>query len=316
MSRRIHPFIAAAPVAWLADHGGLPEGVDGGQLHSPDGVPVETQRRLLEEVAARGGEAALLTLAGALGGATDQPLLFVMLNSRSVDDFLDKEQRFNRFFHSDHRVRVLERAERRVVLEHHGERDTPARVESLYVLGIHLEMFGLLGCQELSFALADSSEPTRRLQRGTGLELPAGGCARWRIGWERFTPRREPMPGLDELLLAQAAPRDLAEDDSVAGRVERIVAGDLAHRWTLGEVAAALHTSGRTLQRELSQADTSFSRVLDRIRVQSAARMLRDPARSVTEVGYVCGFSDGAHFSRRFKAHMGAPPASWRKAQH
>jgi AraC-like DNA-binding protein len=314
MARRLHPFIAAAPAAWLRAHGGMPAGIDAAQLDSPDGVPVELQRRLLAEVARRGGEAALLSLGRVLAGATDQPLLFVMLNSSSVDDFLDKEQRFNRFFHSDHRVRVLERAQRHVVLEHVGERGPPARSESLYVLGLHLELFRLIGCEGLCASLPESDDGDWVLRPPAWDEPPGGQRAhlRWRVAWERFAPRREPMAGLDELLLRQSAPRDLAEAEGTVERAERIVQRDLAHRWTVGEVAAALHTSGRTLQRELSAAGTSFSRLLDRVRVETAASLLRDPERSITEVGYVCGFSDGAHFSRRFKARMGAAPAAWR----
>lgn len=314
MARRIHALMAAAPSAWLREHGGLPESIPSETLQSPDGVPIAVQRELLEEVARRGGPHVLLELPRAITRTTDEPLLFVMLNSRSVEDFVDKEQRFNHFFHSDHRVRVLERGERHIVLCHRGELDRPVRVESLFVLGIHLAMFDQLGCEGVTACLPRSEQPSRWLALPDKQEPPLGDASEWHIRWERFQPRREPMPGLDELLLAQSAPANLSGDDTTSGRVQRVVLQDLAHRWTLGEVAAALHTSSRSLQRELNACGESFVQLLDRVRVDAAARLLRDSGRSLTEIGYVCGFSDSAHFSRRFKARMGRAPAAWRRA--
>lgn len=313
MPGRLHPFLTQLPLAYLRAHGGVPGELDEEALASPDGVPVLVQRRLLEAVAARGGDGALLDLAAQLPAVADQPLLFVMLNARSVADLLDKEQRFNRFFHSHHRVRIHELAEGHVVLEHHGADDTPARVESLFVLGLHLVLFEQIGCSGLSVRFVDSEQPERAVTGPPYPAPPAGKVMCWRIAWDAFTARREPMVGLDELLLQQASPRDLSADESLPARLRRLVSQDLAHRWTVAEVAAGLHTSSRSLQRELSSADTTFSRELERARVDMAMRLLADPAHSVTEVGYVCGFSDGAHFSRRFKAVVGEAPVTWRK---
>lgn len=287
-------------------------GANGWRMESPDGVPVGVQRALLEVVAARGGERALLGLGERVAGVVDQPLLFVMLNARSVIDLLDKEQRFNRFFHSHHRVRIHEHTQDQVVLEHYGFDAAPARVESLFVLGLHLVLFGQIGCSGLSVRFPASDHPDDTLAGPDYGAPPAGNVACWRIAWQRFQARREPMVGLDELLLGQARPRDLSEDESTVARLRRLVEQDLAHRWTVAEVAAGLHTSGRSLQRELSAADTTFSRELERARVEAAKRLLADPKRSVTEIGYVCGFSDGAHFSRRFKALAGLSPAAFR----
>ena len=311
---RVHAFIARAPALWLRAHGGLPEGVDEAELNSPDGVSRETQALMLREVALRGREAALLSLGGPLAQATDQPLLFVMLNSRDVADFLDKEQRFNRFFHSEHRLRVLAREERGIELEHTGLSRPPDRVESLFVLGLHLAMFRELGCEGLEATLPGSELPTEPVFAGSKARstLPRGGHTRWRITWRDFRARREPFPGLDEMLVAGAAPLDLEVETDLVTRVARRLRSDLVHRWNVSEVAKALGTSARSLQRGLADARTSFSQVLDAVRVEAAAEALRDPARSITEIGYVCGFSDSAHFSRRFRARMGVTPGAFR----
>ncbi len=312
----VYPFLAVPPVAWLRSHGGLPDSIDEASLSSPDGVPREVQRVLLREVAQRGGEAALFSLPTTFAGA-GEPLLFVMLNSRDVDDFIDKEQRLQRFFHGGHRVRVVERDEYLIELVHESRQGALDRAESLYVLAIHLQMFELIGCQGISACLPESTEPVRPIFRdGTAADvIPEGGHWRWRIRWTGFTRRREPMAGLDELLLDSADPLDLNANADMSTRLTRILATDIAHRWTVAEAALQLHTSTRTLQRELSAAGTTFVKVLDVVRVEAAARLLADPARAVTEVGYICGFSDSAHFSRRFKLHKGVSPKSWRDAQ-
>lgn len=278
-------------------------------------IPVELQRQLLEAVVARGSESTLLGLAAGLAQAKDQPLLFVMLNSRNVDDLIDKEQRFNRFFHSDHRVRVLERGPTHIELEHYGPQAAPARVESLFVLGIHLALFERIGCQDLVATLPGSSEPDSAVYRGgdSAPTLPRGGHGRWRIRWGDFEPRHQPMEGLDEVLLSGAAPPDLEEDVGLRARVVALFRTDLAHRWTLAAVARSLHTSTRGLQRELAGEGTSFTRLLDEVRVAEAAQMLLETERTVTEIGYLCGFSDAAHFSRRFKGQYGSPPLKWRE---
>ncbi len=311
----MHAFLAGLPSRWLTSRGGLPAGVAPEVLASADGVPVDVQRALLLAVCQRGGEPALLSLGRALREVQDQPLLFVMLNARTIDEVIDKEQRLNRFFHSDHRVRVLERGDAVLTLAHHGPRAKPARAESLFVLGLHLALLSMVGCDGLRVRLPESDAPRAWLTL-TGDEAPPAGRADvWRFEWTRFVPRREPLVGLDALLLRQAEPRDLAADDTVAGRLGRLVAQDLSHRWTVSEAAGLMHTSSRSMQRGLAAEATSFSRVLEAARVDAAGHMLRDPARSVTEIGYVCGFSDGAHFSRRFKAHTGYSPLAWRK-QH
>lgn len=47
------------------------------------------------------------------------------------------------------------------------------------------------------------------------------------------------------------------------------------------------------------------------LRMQEAARLLRDERLSVSEVGYQIGFTNLSHFSRVFEKHMGMKPKKW-----
>jgi AraC-like DNA-binding protein len=51
-------------------------------------------------------------------------------------------------------------------------------------------------------------------------------------------------------------------------------------------------------------------------RLQRSREQLADPAlaaRAVSEIAYAQGFSDCAHFSRRFKARFGQSPSDYRR---
>jgi AraC-like DNA-binding protein len=306
-------MLASLPARWLMNRRALPDGFDPAVLQA-QGVEVATQRSLLARVAEVGGETTLLSLGRGLLQTRDQPLMFVMLNSSSVADFIDKEQRFNRFFHTDHRVRVHELRDDLLELEHGGPREVPHRHESLFVLGLHLASLRELGCTGLQCTLPMSQEPRAPLLRDSRvLRPPAGGAHVWRFSWTRFSPKRAPLAGLDDLLLHRHPPSDFATQHNADEAVQRVVETDLAKRWMIGEVARALSMSPRTLQRGLSARGTSFSAVVEQARVSEATRLLRDSKRSITEVGYVCGFADTAHFSRRFKVCTGKTPTAFQK---
>ncbi|OUV61841.1 MAG: hypothetical protein CBC82_05765 [Cellvibrionales bacterium TMED122] len=54
--------------------------------------------------------------------------------------------------------------------------------------------------------------------------------------------------------------------------------------------------------------------MLDQTRAERAESLLGDPAYSLSEVGYYCGFSEQASFSRAFKRWTGQTPSDYRKA--
>nr|WP_232327926.1 helix-turn-helix transcriptional regulator [Kibdelosporangium sp. MJ126-NF4] len=53
-------------------------------------------------------------------------------------------------------------------------------------------------------------------------------------------------------------------------------------------------------------------RALREIRMDAARRLLRDPARPVTQIALTVGYSSTAAFSRAFSAHHGVAPQEWR----
>lgn len=84
-------------------------------------------------------------------------------------------------------------------------------------------------------------------------------------------------------------------------------------------IAQQLNVSTRTLARVFAANDKTVMRHLFDERVRQAARLLILPEaahRSVTEIGFACGFNDASHFGRVFAAKMHMSPSQWRQRRH
>ncbi|MCB9665111.1 MAG: helix-turn-helix transcriptional regulator [Alphaproteobacteria bacterium] len=311
MSAKLHGLLGELPRAWLARH--APH-----RLGAPPDAPTlprAVQRRHLDAVAEEGGEPAVLLLARGAFAHASEPLVYALLNAASVGALIDKEQRLNRYFHSHHRVRVEELGPEVLELDHVTlDGAHPARVESLFVLGLHLELLAEIGCAGVRATLPASSDPAAVVFRDGAVRppIPAGAAHRWRMTWTGFRPRRAWTPGLDAVLAKASVAVDLEGGPRAVDLVRALVGVDLTHRWSLPEVARRLGRSTRSLQRALGTEGTSFLRVLEDARLAQADTLLADPAVPITEIAWRCGFSDTSHFSRRFKVRRGAPPSAVR----
>ena len=318
MSGRIQPLVASIVLHGIeaAAPGALGDAaaVDALVAAGPEGVPLAPYRKLLDRALVHDGGRALLQCGAALR-TLQHPLLFVLLNTDSPRLLVEKEARLAAFFHSRHRVIVEAETSTSLRLRHVGPAgEPPEPAEDLATLGQHLPLFEEIGCQGLRARLTESGAPQRWVYDDGAITTPVAGdnFAAWVLQWRAYVPVRKPMPGLDETLLATVADPELAERESIAARVERVVRRDLGRTWKVAEVAEALDLAPRSLQRALSGEGHKYSDLVDRIRNAEAARLLRDTEFSLTEIGYVCGFADSAHFSRSFKKRHGRSPSEYR----
>jgi AraC-like DNA-binding protein len=84
-------------------------------------------------------------------------------------------------------------------------------------------------------------------------------------------------------------------------------------------VAQTHHISVRTLHNLWSNRETTLMEWVMRERLEGARRELQDTApgdgsATISHTAARWGFSDPTHFSRRFRAAYGMPPAAWRRA--
>jgi AraC family transcriptional regulator, positive regulator of tynA and feaB len=82
------------------------------------------------------------------------------------------------------------------------------------------------------------------------------------------------------------------------------------------QIAHQLGVSTRLLQKTFAEHGETIARRLWDERVRRAAKLLTAAEaahRSITDIGYSCGFNDSAHFARAFGQRMDMTPSQWRK---
>jgi AraC-like DNA-binding protein len=99
------------------------------------------------------------------------------------------------------------------------------------------------------------------------------------------------------------------------GALHQVVGGMLVDGIPkIRSVAEAVGGSVRTLQRRLSDMDTTFSAVIDAARMRWAVQLLEQDEYSLTEIAQRLGYTDQANFTRAFRRWTGLPPGAYRRS--
>ena len=77
--------------------------------------------------------------------------------------------------------------------------------------------------------------------------------------------------------------------------------------------AKLLGIASRTLQRQLAEENLTYRDLVQQLRMQRAADLLRESAEPVTSIAYALGYSDLASFTRAFRQWTGRPPSHYRR---
>lgn len=102
-------------------------------------------------------------------------------------------------------------------------------------------------------------------------------------------------------------------DDSLDTSLRAFITARLATGVpTISATARELAMAPRTLQRRLAAIGMSYDGLVDRVRRESAERLLTDASLSIGEIGYVLGFSEPSAFHRAFKRWHGCTPQTYR----
>ncbi|MGO4738993.1 helix-turn-helix domain-containing protein [Bosea sp. 2KB_26] len=116
---------------------------------------------------------------------------------------------------------------------------------------------------------------------------------------------------------SSAAPHDHADGPSafdIVDLLKLMLPAYLDERTpALAEVAEMAGVSARTFQRKLSHVGLTYSDILDTVRYENAARLLRDTDCRIIEVAFSSGYTDPAHFSRAFRRIAGVTPRQFRE---
>jgi AraC-like DNA-binding protein len=150
-----------------------------------------------------------------------------------------------------------------------------------------------------------------------GLE-PRWGSARTELSAEPSILRLTLVksdPQLSTLLShnAEALLASHSDLDDIGSEVRRAVGESLeAGEPTLATVAKRLALSERTLKRRLHEQGLTFAGLLSDVRKQRATLYLDDPKLTVSEVGFLVGYSEPSAFHRAFRRWTGKTPQAYR----
>lgn len=121
---------------------------------------------------------------------------------------------------------------------------------------------------------------------------------------------------LRTLLEEQLSEANKRQDDNLQSVVKIAIKRTLpTDQCNLTSIASLLLMSNRTLQRQLYEEHTSFSKLYDEVRFDAAAEYLQDSQIPLKQLASALGYSDQTSFSRSFKRKSGLSPQQWRKSK-
>ncbi|KWH41003.1 AraC family transcriptional regulator [Burkholderia stagnalis] len=100
---------------------------------------------------------------------------------------------------------------------------------------------------------------------------------------------------------------------SIVAKTREYLEQNIARAVTIQDLAEALHTSVRTLNRRFAEEGTHFQLVKDGLRRDIAVHRLTNSNTSVAVLAFDLGFSDATGFCRAFKHWTGSSPSDYRK---
>ena len=140
------------------------------------------------------------------------------------------------------------------------------------------------------------------------LTLPKAKCD------ERIQGANPELARANNLIAAQAIAR--WESAFLADRVRIVLLDGLPNgTQSQAEVARRLGMSTRALQRKLAQESTSYGALVDDTRRELALAYLREGRYSMTDIGYLLGFSGAASFTRAFRRWTGQAPSEYQRGR-
>jgi AraC-like DNA-binding protein len=111
----------------------------------------------------------------------------------------------------------------------------------------------------------------------------------------------------------QIAVQTANAEPPVITRAKQFILDHHTERLSLGQVAAAVHTSIFYLCKLFKKVTgITFTEIVSRTRIERSKRLLLNPNLRVSEIAYAAGFQSLTHFNRSFKRMVGESPTLYR----
>ena len=272
-------------------------------------VPLNLKRAVVQAAVEQAGLAVLPLLGRGLHDLAMEPTHLALTAGRSATSMLLRWQRLERYIHSKHRIQwwLPSPTSAKVSHMHKDNGPAPLAAEDLVVCGVLCALLEANGLQSVRATAADI-ELYPKPDANQVLEcVQQSQTGSWSLTWQGGLDK-----GPDSDLTvswAQVAPTTwsrfaFAVGDHVARCLPELVSVD--------DAAAALGMSRRTFQRTMAEENLSYQKVQSEVRFRLAGWYLLESDIPMAEIGFVCGYSDQAHFTREFNRRMGVPPSRYR----
>ena len=120
---------------------------------------------------------------------------------------------------------------------------------------------------------------------------------------------------LERIAAVEAVPAERPAHPALA-RAIRFLEEHSQRPCSVKQVASAAHVSLPHLTMLFrTQLGISPLQYHQRLRIERAQRLLRNPYLKIHEVAAACGYGDANYFLRLFRMNVGAPPGRWRASQ-
>lgn len=116
-------------------------------------------------------------------------------------------------------------------------------------------------------------------------------------------------------MLQRALPiqvRPYRRDRLLVQRVRQVLMTQPLDAHNADDLAALLHTSARTLHRQLKEEGATLQALKDKVRRERAIDLLQRTRRPIKQIAAATGFQNEKSFIRAFKAWTGVAPGEWR----
>lgn len=129
-------------------------------------------------------------------------------------------------------------------------------------------------------------------------------------------PIERSNPDLRRLLDRHLLDLKAGVNEGLEEQVRKIIRSGLSRQdCSIEDVAGILAVAPRTLQRQLKQRGSSFSRLLQEVRISTARRHLAESQLSLTQLAAILGYSELSAFSRAFHRWHGQSPQQWQRSR-
>ncbi|WP_406734692.1 helix-turn-helix domain-containing protein [Vibrio scophthalmi] len=273
--------------------------------HDKAHIPLETKREFVSFVGRRYGLPILLKAGTGVCDFVDTPIGKALLSRSTPHSLLNKWQRLEKYIHSNHYI-VCTFGSTYAQISHQSRGDSsPTIEEDLAVLGVICGLIHYITDSSVTLTLDERGQQPVFHYPGIVTDKPIEHNEVWYVHWSRHIPSSDLPPLLD------IAETNELSSIGIVAQTKKAIEGVGLLEANIRNTATLMGLSTRSLQRYLNTHNAKFASVLQKVRVHRASHLLLENSLSFAEIGFVCGFSDQAHFNRLFKKWTGMSPKQY-----